>query len=339
MAENCICAFLYCYHHQMMHCCQVIDIFVSWHLVALLNGYVHIIPRWMEALVVYHSTFISIRTLTILSCMSTVSVVTRHPLLHASNIVLMIFAIGWQQIVCRWILLRLSCSGLAPNTTFRCWIAMLRSCISAQILWLPAITYGCSESLFRPTCVSRSMCLKTCSASFHWLHQLRRVRKSLDDGSAATFVHAFVTSRVDYCNALYAGAPKTVTDKLQRVLNAAARVASGTRKFDHGLTTLLHDEVHWLDVPEIVTYKLGVMMYRCLHGLAPRYLADHLTSASDVVARLRLRSANRHQLIVPRCRLSTYGRRAFSIYYYCRSDGLEFIAGQTERSNVRFWQF
>jgi len=54
-------------------------------------------------------------------------------------------------------------------------------------------------------------------------------------------------------------------------------------------------------------------MYRCLHGLAHRYLADQFTPASDVSSRLRLRSANRHQLIVPRCRLNTYGRRAFSI--------------------------
>ena len=43
------------------------------------------------------------------------------------------------------------------------------------------------------------------------------------------------------------------------------------------------------------------------------YLADLLTPASEVASRLRLRSANRHQLIVPRCPLSTYGRRAFSI--------------------------
>jgi len=81
-------------------------------------------------------------------------------------------------------------------------------------------------------------------SSFHWLRQLRRVRKSLDNGSAATLVHAFVTSCVDYCNVLYAGAPKTVTDKLQRVLNAAPRMVSDTRKFDRGLTTLLHDELH-----------------------------------------------------------------------------------------------
>jgi len=60
------------------------------------------------------------------------------------------------------------------------------------------------------------------------------------------------------------------------------------------------------------TYKMGVMVYRCLHGQAPRYLADHLITSSDIPSRLRLRSANRHQLIVHRCRLNTYGRRAFS---------------------------
>ena len=92
------------------------------------------------------------------------------------------------------------------------------------------------------------------------------------------------------------------------------RVASYTRKFDRGLSTLLHDELHWLDVPERVTFKLGLMTYRCLHGQAPRYLADHVTPAIEVASRHRLRSANRHRLIVPRCRLNTYGRpRAFPV--------------------------
>ena len=76
---------------------------------------------------------------------------------------------------------------------------------------------------------------------------------------------------------------------------------------------LCHDELRWLDVLERVTYKMGVMMYHCLHGQAPRYLADHFTTSSDVAYRLRLWSANRHQLTVPRCRLNTYGHWAFSI--------------------------
>ena len=57
---------------------------------------------------------------------------------------------------------------------------------------------------------------------FFWLRQLRRVRRSLDIESVKTSVHAFVTSRVDYCNSVLTSAPKKVTDKLQHVQNAAA---------------------------------------------------------------------------------------------------------------------
>jgi len=54
---------------------------------------------------------------------------------------------------------------------------------------------------------------------------------------AATLVQAFVASRyVDYCGSLLIGAPNKTTDKLQRVLNAAARIVSNTRKYDRGLS-------------------------------------------------------------------------------------------------------
>jgi len=96
-------------------------------------------------------------------------------------------------------------------------------------------------------------------------------------------------------------------------MNAAARVVSDTRKFDRGLKAILHHELHWPDVPERIEYKLGVMVYRCLHGQAPCYLADHLIPASDAAPRRhrRLRSANGNCLIVSRCQLSMYGCRAF----------------------------
>ena len=76
-----------------------------------------------------------------------------------------------------------------------------------------------------------------------------------------TLVHAFVSSCVDYCNAIFIGAPKNVTDKLQRVLNVAARIVSGAQKYDHGLTDLMHNEPDWFDVPDRVKYKLGMLMY------------------------------------------------------------------------------
>ena len=49
-------------------------------------------------------------------------------------------------------------------------------------------------------------------------------------GEMWSLVYAFVTSRVDYYNAVYAMSPQTITNMLQRVMNAAARVVSDTCK-------------------------------------------------------------------------------------------------------------
>jgi len=123
------------------------------------------------------------------------------------------------------------------------------------------------------------------ATSFYGLRRLSCVRCSLDSESAATHVHAFVTSRVHQCNALLTEATKSVTDILQRVMNA-------TRKFDRGLTQILHDDLHWLNVADRVRYKLGVIIGKTL-----QYLVDCCTPVIDVAGRQRLRSAT-HQLIM-----------------------------------------
>ena len=90
--------------------------------------------------------------------------------------------------------------------------------------------------------------------------------------SLKILVHAFVTSRLDYCNSHLALASKTITDELQRVLNAAARLISCTSKYDRGLSAPLHDELHWLDIPQRVQYKLAVTVHWCLRNQAPHRL-------------------------------------------------------------------
>ena len=143
---------------------------------------------------------------------------------------------------------------------------------------------------------------------------MSRVRPSIDTEAAKTLVHAFMTSRVDYCNVVLAGATKAITDKLQRMLNAAARLITGTRKFgkfDRGLSQLLHSDLHWLDVPQRAQYKLRVTMHRCLQHKAPWYQVDCCTSVVEVPGRRHLRSANRQQLLVPRYRRSALVPRAF----------------------------
>jgi len=113
--------------------------------------------------------------------------------------------------------------------------------------------------------------------------------------------------------AILAAAPKTTTDRLQRALNAAARVVSDTKKFDQGLSRLMHQELHWLDIPEQINYKLGVLTHRCLLGKAPVYLSNCCIPVSQVATRRHLRSAARHQLTVPWHHLSTYDWRAFAV--------------------------
>ena len=147
---------------------------------------------------------------------------------------------------------------------------------------------------------------------FFQLRQLRRIRRSLDDNSAATLIHAFVASRVDYCGSLLIGAPKKTTDKLQRVLNAAARIVSNTRKYDRGLRQFRRRELHWLDVDDRVRFRVCVQVYKCLHNMAPGYLSALCQPVSSVPGRRHLRSAGRGELDFPRVNLSTYGGRAFA---------------------------
>ena len=97
------------------------------------------------------------------------------------------------------------------------------------------------------------------------------------------------------------------------MLKAAARVVTGTWKIDRGLGQILHDELHWLDVPDRVFFKLAVAVHRCLNGRASPYLSDYCVPAAGVDTRQHLRSTDRQLLAVPRYRLNTYGRRAFSV--------------------------
>ena len=56
-----------------------------------------------------------------------------------------------------------------------------------------------------------------------------------------------------------------------------------------------------------------MLTHRCLLGKAPVYLSNCCIPVAQIATRRHLRSAARHQLTVPRHRLSTFGRRAFAV--------------------------
>jgi len=70
--------------------------------------------------------------------------------------------------------------------------------------------------------------------------------------------------------------------------------------------------VHWLDVPERVTFKLCMTIYKRLHGMGPMYLSVVCRPTLSKAGHRHLCSADCGQLVVPRYRMTTAGRRAFS---------------------------
>jgi len=108
-----------------------------------------------------------------------------------------------------------------------------------------------------------------------YFNNFRHIRKCLSRSSTETLIHAFTTSRLDYCNSLLYGLPKYQLSKLQRVVNASARLVYCAPKMCH--ITLLLRELHWLPVFYRIEYKIILVTFKVLHGMAPDYLR-HLIS-------------------------------------------------------------
>ena len=155
----------------------------------------------------------------------------------------------------------------------------------------------------------RTQVRRTVAGSFAALRKLRSIRRSVPSSVYQTLVTALVLSRLDYGNATLIGIPASLRCHLQSVLNAAARSVAGLRRSDHITSTLA--SLHWLCASERIQFKLATLIFRSLHGLAPRYLADDLLRVADMSSRHRLRSAQAHRLEVPRMRLVTVGDRTF----------------------------
>ncbi len=119
-------------------------------------------------------------------------------------------------------------------------------------------------------------------------------------------IHAFMASRLDYCNALLSGCSACLINKLQMVQNAAARVLTRTRKYDH--ISPVMSTLHWLPIKHYIDLKILLITYKALNGLAPQYLSELL---SHYCPSRPLRSQNSGHVIIPRILKSTAGGRSF----------------------------
>ena len=146
----------------------------------------------------------------------------------------------------------------------------------------------------------------TRTAFFH-LRSITKIRNILSQSDAEKLVHAFITSRLDYCNSLLSGCPKNSLKSLQLVQNAAARVLTGVRKREHISPTLA--SLHWLPVGFRIDFKILLLTYKALNDKAPTYLKELIIPYCPTRA---LRSQNAGLLVTPSISKNRLGGRAFS---------------------------
>jgi len=139
-------------------------------------------------------------------------------------------------------------------------------------------------------------------------HIIRSIRRSVCPPVLLSLVTSLVLTRLDYGSVTLNGITKRLMDRLQSVLNAAARLVHNSRKYDH-ISPLLRN-LHWLRVPEHIKFHLAVLVFRCRNQTAPNYLARDLQWADTDDSQRRLRSATTQKLLVRRTRLRTLLHRA-----------------------------
>ena len=150
---------------------------------------------------------------------------------------------------------------------------------------------------------------KMCSKAFGGLYKIRQIKKFLSVDTTKTLIHAFVTSHVDYCNALLAGIPQYQAQRIQRILNAAARLIYRCPRISHIIPILI--ALHWLPIKFRVKFKIALLVYKALNDMAPIYISELLIPKLSC-ERWILRSDDQGLLHIPKTNCKTLGDRSFA---------------------------
>ena len=145
--------------------------------------------------------------------------------------------------------------------------------------------------------------------AFLQLRRLQFCKPFVPPGLLPLLVHAFITSRLDFCNCLYINLPKNQLVRLQSVLNASAKFLTGARKFDSSREALA--KLHWLPICQRIVYKVCTMSFHLFHN-TPRY-PSYFSAISPRVHQVKTRTSATPQLSSSfKSRLKSCGDRSFS---------------------------
>ena len=144
------------------------------------------------------------------------------------------------------------------------------------------------------------------------LSQINRVKHLLDRNTLLNVINALVFSKLYYCSSVWSLTTKRNINKLQNVLNFAARIITRSQKFDH--IKPVHIELKWLSVESMLIYRDCILVFKSLRGLAPDYPAKKFKKRSEIHNK---ETRNKNKMDIPGYRTAADQRT-----FYCRAVSL-----------------
>ena len=108
-----------------------------------------------------------------------------------------------------------------------------------------------------------------CKSVRYQLRNIGFIRKYLSRSATEKIVHALISSRLDFGNALLHNLPQSQLSKLQKLQNAAARIVTLSPKRTN-ITPILQS-LHWLPIKDRIVFKILLLIFHCVQGSAPQY--------------------------------------------------------------------
>ena len=158
------------------------------------------------------------------------------------------------------------------------------------------------------------------------LSQINIIKHLLDRNTLLNVINALVFSKLYYCSSVWSNTTKKNTNKLQNVQNFTARIITRSQNIDH-ITPVLK-KLNWLSVESMPIYRDCILVFKCLRGLAPDYLAKKFKKRSGIDNK---DTRNKNKMDIPRYRTAA-GQRTF--YYRAVSLWINLPGSLTELTNL-----
>jgi hypothetical protein len=151
---------------------------------------------------------------------------------------------------------------------------------------------------------------KKCQVAAWNLGKIRKIRQYLTEDACKIMIQSMVIAHLDYANCLYAKLPNEELKRLQKLQNMAARLILHVDRRSSATESLKC--LHWLPIRQRIIYKIVVLVYKCVHGSAPKYLSDIIIMHNP--RRITRRTLDPLLLEVPSTKRSTFADRSFSVF-------------------------